>query len=68
MKTPGYNIVIKAFVPSSKTDFKKQAEAATLMATLTGDKSLPEDFNDIAIITDISAKFGAGDDGTPEPA
>lgn len=61
MKTPGYNITIKAFVPSSKTDFKKQAEAATLMATLTGDKSLPDDFNDIAIITDISAKYGSGE-------
>lgn len=59
----GYVITIKAFVPSPKDDFEKQAAAASAMAVLTKTRELPDNFADIATITDIKAKYGSvGDD------
>lgn len=55
----GYVMTIKAFIPSPKDDFEKQAAAATAMAAITKTKTLPENFAEIATITDIKAKYGS---------
>lgn len=69
MRKSGYVLTIKAFIPSPKDDFDKQAAAATAMSTITKTKTLPDNFAEIATITDISGKFGSiGDDGEPEKA
>lgn len=57
----GYVVTIKAFVPSSKTDFKQQAAVATAMGELTDAKTLPANFGEIAEITEITAKYGSRD-------
>lgn len=55
----GYVITIKAFIPSPKDDFKAQAAAATAMAEITDSKTLPDNFAELATITDIKAKYGS---------
>lgn len=57
----GYILTIKAFIPSPKTDFAKQAAAALAMDQITKTNTLPENFAEIAKITDISGKFGSID-------
>lgn len=62
----GYIVTIKAFVPSPKDDFAKQAAAATLMAGVTQSKTLTPEFLELATVTKIDAKYGsqdAGDEG-----
>jgi hypothetical protein len=44
----GYNLIIKAFIPSPKDDFEKQAAAAIAMGAMTRTKALPENFAEIA--------------------
>lgn len=55
----GYNVIIKAFIPSPKDDFDKQAAAATAMGQMTKSKTLPDNFVEIATITEIKGKFGS---------
>lgn len=63
----GYSIVIKAFIPSPKDDFDKQAAAATAMGVMTKTKKLPDNFAEIATITEIKGKFGSlAEDETPQ--
>lgn len=59
MRQSGYNVIIKAFIPSPKDDFDKQAAAATAMGVMTKTKVLPENFAEIATITEIKGKFGS---------
>lgn len=58
-RTPGYNITIKAFIPSSKTDFKAQASAAALMQKITENKAIDEDFLATAKIVEIKGAYGS---------
>ena len=63
MRSHGYTLTIKAFIPSPKDDFKAQAAAATAMDEITTSNKLPDNFAEIATITDIKAKYGSiGDD------
>lgn len=66
MRQSGYNLIIKAFIPSPKDDFDKQAAAATAMGVMTKTKKLPDNFAEIATITEIKGKFGSlAEDETP---
>lgn len=60
-KQSGYIVTIKAFIPSPKTDFAKQAAAANAMLAITQNKALPDDFATIATILDIAGKYGSAD-------
>ncbi len=55
----GYTVTIKAFVPSPRNDFEKQAAAAVLMAAITKTKTIPAEFLALASIEDVSAKYGS---------
>ncbi len=59
MKQHGYLVTMQAFIPSSKTDFKEQAAAATLMAGLTETKALTPEFLAQAQVIDVAAKPGS---------
>lgn len=60
----GYIVNIKAFVPSPKDDFAKQAAAATLMAAVTSSNALTPEFLELATISEIKAKYGSVGDET----
>lgn len=60
-KQSGYIVTIKAFIPSPKNDFGKQAAAATAMQEITTAKALPANFAEIATILDIGGKYGSAD-------
>lgn len=57
----GFIVTIKAFVPSPKGDFQKQADAAALMATVTKTGELTPEFLELAKVTKIDAKYGSQD-------
>lgn len=65
MRQSGYNVIIKAFIPSPKDDFDKQAAAATAMGVMTKSRALPDNFADIATIVEIKGKFGSLADDAP---
>lgn len=66
-KQSGYIVNIKAFIPSPKNDFGKQAAAATAMQEITTAKALPANFAEIATILDISGKYGSADIPDAQP-
>lgn len=66
-KQSGYVLTIKAFIPSPKDDFAKQAAAATLMDAITKAKTLDAAFLEIADILDIKAKYGSKPDAEAAP-
>ncbi len=59
----GFIVTIKAFVPTPKNDFQAQANAASLMHSLTATKALTEDFLKVAEVIDVSARVGSVGDG-----
>lgn len=59
MRQSGYVLTIKAFIPSPKSDFAKQAAAALAMDQITKTNKLPDNFAEIATITDIAGKYGS---------
>lgn len=68
MREQGYIVTIKAFIPSPKNDFQKQADAAALMAAVTKANALTPEFLDLAKVTKIDAKYGSADLGAGEAA
>ena len=60
-KVAGYTVTIKAFIPSSRTDFAAQAKAATAMAELIAAKVITPGFVELATIIDVSGKFGSAE-------
>ncbi len=61
MRTSGYNVTIKLFIPSPRDDFKAQAAAASLMATITSEKTLPAELLAVAKIIDVQGRFGSAE-------
>ncbi len=55
----GYSIVIRAFIPAPKNDFKAQAAAARLADEMTREKAIPEDFMRVARIIDVKGAYGS---------
>lgn len=64
-KRHGYLITIKAFVPSSKTDFKAQIAALGVMDALTTSKTLSPEFLALAEVTGVAAKQGSVEGDAP---
>lgn len=60
-RVTGYNVVIKLFIPSPRDDFKAQAAAATLMQTITSEKTLPAELLEVAKIIDVNGRFGSAE-------
>ena len=61
MRSTGYNVTIKLFIPSPRDDFKAQAAAATFMATIVGEKTLPAELLEVAKIIDVQGRFGSAE-------
>ena len=61
MRSHGYNVTIKLFIPSPRDDFKAQAAAASLMATITSEKTLPAELLEVAKIIDVQGRFGSAE-------
>lgn len=59
MRSTGYNVTIKLFIPSPRDDFKAQAAAASLMATITEQKIIPDELRVIAHVLDVAGRFGS---------
>lgn len=69
MRSPGYNVTIKLHIPSPRNDFKAQAAAASLMAMITSEKTLPAELLEVAKIIDVAGRFGSAelpDDPMPD--
>ena len=65
MRTQGYAITVKLFIPAPKTDFKAQAAAATIMDAIMTDKVLTPELVACATVLDVSGKFGSMDVDEP---
>ena len=61
MRQNGYHVTIRAFIASPKNDFAAQARAATTMAELAQGKVITPAFVELALILDVSGKYGSAD-------
>ena len=58
-RIPGYNVVIRAFIPAPKGDFKAQAQAALLMEVMQSTRCVPEEFFKHARVLDVKGAYGS---------
>jgi hypothetical protein len=68
-RVPGYNVVIRAFIPAPKGDFKAQASAADIMHNMSELKTIPPEFIKVAKVIDVKGVYGsmAEEETPPDP-
>lgn len=64
-RVPGYAITVKLFIPAPKSDFKAQAAAATIVASIVSDKVLTAELVATAQVISADGRFTSMEQDTP---
>lgn len=64
-RVPGYAITVKLFIPAPKSDFKAQAAAATIVASIVSDKVLTAELVATAQVISADGRFTSMEQGDP---
>ena len=65
MRTPGYNLTVKMFIPAPKTDFKAQAKAAEMAGQAVESGTITPELLAAATVLEVKGNYGTAD--LPEP-
>lgn len=58
-RVPGYAVTVKLFIPAPKSDFKAQAAAATIVASIVSDKVLTAELVAAAKVISADGRFSS---------
>lgn len=58
-RVPGYAVTVKLFIPAPKSDFKAQAAAATIVASIVSDKVLTPELVAAAKVISADGRFSS---------
>lgn len=71
MRTPGYNLTIKLFIPAPKSDFKAQANAAEMAGQAVDSGTITPELLAAATVLEVKGNYGSADlpetPPTPDP-
>lgn len=61
MKTPGYLLTVKLFIPAPKNDFRAQSNASLFAADAVENKQLSAELLAVAKVVSVDGKFGSAE-------